>query len=84
MRRMSQEGRGEPVDAMSMPDWEADTASQAGTWFLFWCWYVPAEALHPRRRLRAMGAAARRVRAVLRYPMYTVTRSVAAKMPVRR
>ena len=85
-RRMSRrKRRREPVDATSMPEWEADTASQAGTWFLFWFWYVPMEALRVRKRVRAIGAAVARGRALLRYPIYTAPiRGVAARVPTRR
>jgi hypothetical protein len=40
-----------------MHEWEADTASQVGTGLLFWCWYVPSEALHPRRTASTVIAA---------------------------
>lgn len=74
-----------PVDAVTMREWEAGTASEAGAWFSFWCWYVPSKEIRLGRRLRAIVRIVTRGRALLRYPLYTAPiRGVAARVPVRR
>jgi hypothetical protein len=74
-----------PVDAVTMRDWEAGSASEAGAWFSFWCWYLPAEDIRLRRGLRSALRVVTRARALLRYPLYTAPiRGVAARVPVRR
>ena len=75
----------EPVDATSMQEWEADRSSHVGAALLFWCWYLPADTLRPRRRLRAAIAELARARALLRYPLYPAPiRDATTKLPVRR
>jgi hypothetical protein len=74
-----------PVDAFTTRDWEAGTASEAGAWVSFWCWYLPAEEIRLDGRLRAVVRSVTRGRALLRYPLYTAPiRGVAAKVPVRK
>jgi hypothetical protein len=74
-----------PVDAVTMRDWEAGSASEAGAWFSFWCWYLPAEEIRLHRGLRSALRVVTRARALLRYPLYTAPiRGVAARVPVRR
>jgi hypothetical protein len=74
-----------PVDAFTTRDWEAGTASEAGAWVSFWCWYLPSEEIQVGSRLRAVLRIARRSRALMRYPLYTApVRGAVAKVPVRR
>jgi len=74
-----------PVDAVTTRDWEAGTASEAGAWVSFWCWYLPSEEMQVGRRLRAGLHIVRRSRALLRYPLYIAPiRGVAARVPVRK
>jgi hypothetical protein len=85
-RNVNVTGRNEqvaPVDAVTMREWEAGTASEAGAWFSFWCWYLPAEEIQVGRRLRAMVRSVARRRALLRSPLYIAPiRGVAARVPV--
>jgi hypothetical protein len=72
----------EPVDTPSSHEWEADVASELGAGLIFWCWYLPTDALRPR--LRAVLRTLAHGRVMLRYPVYTATvRHVAERVPVR-
>jgi hypothetical protein len=74
----------EPVDATSMHEWEADRANRFGATVLFWCWYLPADAVHWRSVPRATIRALARGRALLMYPLHTVpTRQVPVRSQVR-
>jgi hypothetical protein len=74
----------EPVDATSMHDWEADTASRVGAGLLFWCWYLPADLIGFRRVLRTAIRMLAGGRVVGRYPLdrAPVTQTT-ARVPVR-
>jgi hypothetical protein len=72
----------DPADAPSSHEWEADAASELVAGFMFWCWYLPAEALGPR--LRAVLRALAHGRVMLRYPVNRVPiRRVSERVPVR-
>jgi hypothetical protein len=74
-----------PVDAITMRESEAGTASEAGAWLSFWCWYLPSEEFRLGRRLRGMLRVVTRGAALLRYPLYRASvRGVAAKAPLHR
>jgi hypothetical protein len=74
-----------PVDAATMHEWEADTASRVAAGLLFWCWYLPADALRLTARVRALIAVLARGLVLLRYPLYTApVRAAAAKVPARK